>query len=203
MKHKNTLLVSSLCLSVMLVGCQSNTAIKTEPAPAQISVEPPKEEPRVKITPYPDSGIKRETQPLPRITTQPAPVISSPPRVILPEQKPAPVRQLKDGHGIAAYDRLMQNYLQALKQNNLVEAEKNLLQAQRIAPQSADVYRELARLANLRKQASNAEAFARKGLTFAQSNVQNKQLWQQILHSAQLRNNTLLIQQAQQKIAQY
>lgn len=202
MKNKSILFIGSLMTSVLFIGCQSTAMIQTTPAQPQATIEPVKEEPRVKITPYPDADIKRETQPLPHVVATPVPP-RTPPRIILPEQKPAPVRQLKDGHGIAAYDKLMQNYLHALKQNNLIEAEKNLLQAQRIAPQSADVYRELARLANLRKQGSNAEAFARKGLTFAQNTTQHKQLWQQILHSAQLRNNTLLIQQAQQKIAQY
>jgi hypothetical protein len=123
--------------------------------------------------------------------------------VILPEQTPTPNRHLKNGHGIAAYEKLMQDYLQSLRKNNLIAAEQQLIQAQRIAPQSADVYRELARLANLKKQAANAEALARKGLTFAQNNVQRKQLWQQILQSAQQQNKAALIQQAQQNIAKY
>ena len=83
------------------------------------------------------------------------------------------------------------------------DAESNLLQAQRMAPQSAEVYRELARLANLRKQGSNAEALARKGLSFAQNNTMRKQLWEQILQSAKLRNNTNLTRQATQMMQRY
>lgn len=187
--------------SVVLVGCQTTPIIQAEPVVPKATLPPQPEPPesKVKIIPYPDSGIRKESQPLP---SQNSPQIY-PPRVILPEQTPQPQRQLRDGRGVAAYQKAMQDYQQFLRQNNLIEAEKNLLQAQRIAPQSAEVYRELARLANLRKQGSNAEAFARKGLSFAQTQMQRKQLWQQILHSAQIRQLPVLIQQAQQQIARY
>lgn len=190
-------------LSLGLLSCFFIVGCQTTPAPVQSTVKQPQavivtspspETTKVITTPYPDSGIRRESQPLPSTT---------PPRVILPEQQPTPQRNLKDGRGVAAYEKLMQDYLQSLNKGDLANAESQLLQAQRIAPQSADVYRELARLANLRKQAANAEALARKGLTFAQNNVQRKQLWQQILQAAQLRNNAALIQQAQRNIAKY
>ncbi len=190
--------------SLAFVGCQTTTApIQTtiEKPKATLEEKPAEPESRVKVTPYPDSGIRRESQPLPSSSTQtrnpPAP-----PRVILPEQTQRQ-QNLKDGRGVAAYQQLMQDYQQSLNKNDLSAAENYLIQAQRIAPQSADVYRELARLANLKKQGANAEALARKGLTFAQNNTQRKQLWQQILQSAQLRNNAILIQQAQQNIARY
>ena len=183
--------------TLTLTACQS-TPIPPKVTPVQppiVKSEPP---PRVQVTPYPDSGIERQSQPLP--TTPP--VIKKPQTVIIPPTTVPKVNTtLKDGRGIPAYSKLMQDYIQSLKQNNIAEAEKLLLQAQRIAPQSADVYRELARLANLRKQASNAEAFARKGLTFAQNNVQQRQLWEQILQSAQLRNDAILIQTAKQQIS--
>lgn len=187
--------------SMILVGCQTTPIIQAEPVLPKATIPPESVQPesKVKVIPYPDSGIRTESQPLPSGSNSSA----SPPRVILPEQIPQPHRQLRDGRGIAAYQKAMQDYNQFLRQNNLVDAEKNLLQAQRIAPQSADVYRELARLANLRKQGSNAEAFARKGLSFAQTQVQRKQLWQQILLSAQIRQLPILIQQAQQQIARY
>lgn len=179
--------------SVVLVGCQTTP---TTPPTIETKIKPPIEvkepESKVKITPYPDSGIKRESQPLPQTSTR---VIQQPPRVVT-----QPPHQLKDGKGIPAYSQAMKDYTTALSQNRLSDAERSLLQAQRMAPQSADVYRELARLSNLRKQASSAEAFARKGLTFAQTNIQVKQLWQQILQSAQLQNNPSLIQQAQREI---
>ena len=166
--QKNNLvgIVCSVLASVVVVGCQSTTVIQTAPVEPQATIEPEQPSSGVRVTPYPDSGIIRESKPLPPIPSKTV----TPPRVILPttqSNSTTTTKSLKDGRGVAAYEKLMQNHLQALGQNNLVEAEKNLLQAQRIAPQSADVYRELARLANLRKQGSSAEAFARKGLTFA------------------------------------
>lgn len=198
----------ALCVLVLgIVGCQStpsNLEQQVNKLPAQKGQDKPtvKEQAQVKVTPYPESGIVQQSQPLPTVY-QPS-VTAQPPRVILPEPThQANHRNLKDGRGIAAYSKLMQDYMQSLKQNNLGAAENYLIQAQRMAPQSAEVYRELARLSNLKQQGASAEAFARKGLTFAQNNVQRKQLWQQILQSAQLRNNVILMQQAQQNISKY
>lgn len=189
-KTVNIILLSSLGF----VGCQSQ--IIQPPVSTQPKVTlPEKTEPesKVTVTPYPDSGIKKESQPLP----------NTPHRIQIPTSSTVvqPIRQLRDGRGVAAYAKAMQDYTTALRQNRLNDAEGLLLQAQRMAPQSADVYRELARLSNLRKQATNAEAFARKGLTFAQTNLQKKQLWQQILQSAELQKSARLMQQAQREIS--
>ncbi|MCH4246499.1 MAG: tetratricopeptide repeat protein [Acinetobacter populi] len=200
MKHCHYTLL--LCAAAFLVGCQTTPPVSKSSVPVPEDKTPvvqqtPESSSKVQITPLPDHGIQSQSQPLPS-----APIASVPPRVILPPQTTAP-SNLKDGRGIAAYQKLMEDYLQSLRNNDIASAENYLIQAQRIAPQSADVYRELARLANLKKQGASAEAFARKGLTFAQNNAQRKQLWQQILQSAQLRNNAVLIQQAQQNIAKY
>jgi hypothetical protein len=194
-----SLLLIGIALS--LNGCHTldsrSTPAKVAPAVDNKTAE---DASRVKISKYPDSGIVIESLPLP--TSEPSPVTPSP-KVLIPAAKKVPPQKLKDGRGIAAYQKAMDDYVVNLSHKNLAAAESNLIQAQRIAPQSADVYRELARLANLKQQARNAEAFARKGLTFAQNNTQRKQLWQQILHSAQLQKNTTLIQQAQQNISRY
>lgn len=130
--------------------------------------------------------------------TKPA---SNPPRLILPKQPKSPV-PLKTGQAIPAYQKLMKDYVGYLRQNNLIAAEQALTQAQRIAPQSSDVYRELSRIANLKKQYRSAEAFARKGLMYALSNVQRKLLWQQIQLSAVKRNDAALLQQANLALTQ-
>lgn len=190
-----SMVFASLSL-VGLVGCQSLPSTSNTPAAKTEtrSEEKPKEkESKVVVTALPDDGIRRESQPLPS---------RQPPRVILPKNQNN-TKKLKDGQGVPAYQNLMQSYLKNLRQNNLKEAENSLIQAQRIAPQSAEVYRELARLANLRKQGSSAEAFARKGLSFAQNNTIRKQLWEQILESAKLRNNANLARQAQQMMQRY
>lgn len=194
---KNMSYISILSIIAILAGCQTTPPTVSQSPSLPKDKAPETQQPtdtKVKITPFPENGIQSQSQPLP-----PAP---TPPRVILPPQTKSQ-SNLKDGRGIAAYQKLMQDYLQSLRKNDIASAENFLIQAQRIAPQSADVYRELARLANLKKQGASAEAFARKGLTFAQNNAQRKQLWQQVLQSAQLRNNTVLIQQAQQNIAKY
>lgn len=190
-----SMVFASLSL-VGLVGCQSLPSTSNPPTTKtekQAEEKPKEKESKVVVTALPDDGIRRESQPLPP---------RQPPRVILPENQNN-TKKLKDGQGVPAYQNLMQSYLKNLRQNNLKEAESSLIQAQRIAPQSAEVYRELARLANLRKQGSSAEAFARKGLSFAQNNTIRKQLWEQILESAKLRNNANLARQAQQMMQRY
>ena len=125
-------------------------------------------------------------------------------RIILPASArmvSAPI--YKDGRNVPAYRQLMRDYIAYLRKNDLVHAEMALLHAQRLAPQSADVYRELARLANLKKQSMRAEVFARKGLMFAVNTVQKRQLWKQILSSAQLRLDTQLIKRAKSELLQY
>ena len=179
-------------IAIVFVGCQSTPIGNPASTPKEekkAEEKSDKSDSKVVVTPFPDNGIRRESQPLP-------------PRLILPENQNNH-KKLKDGKGVPAYQNLMQSYLKNLRQNNLSDAESNLLQAQRMAPQSAEVYRELARLANLRKQGSNAEALARKGLSFAQNNTMRKQLWEQILQSAKLRNNTNLTRQATQMMQRY
>ena len=179
-------------MAIVFVGCQSTPIGNPASTPKEekkAEEKSEKSDSKVVVTPFPDDGIRRESQPLP-------------PRLILPENQNNH-KKLKDGKGVPAYQNLMQSYLKNLRQNNLSDAESNLLQAQRMAPQSAEVYRELARLANLRKQGSNAEALARKGLSFAQNNTMRKQLWEQILQSAKLRNNTNLTRQATQMMQRY
>ncbi|WP_374295281.1 hypothetical protein [Acinetobacter sp.] len=185
-------------MTIVFVGCQSTPTNPPETLPKvkqdqKTSQKTQKDTSKVVVTPLPDDGIRRESQPLPS---------RQPPRLILPENQKNH-QHLKDGQGVPAYQNLMQSYLGNLRQNKLKVAESSLLQAQRIAPQSAEVYRELARLANLRKQASSAEAFARKGLSFAQNNTMRKQLWEQILQSAKLRNNANLTRQATQMMQRY
>ncbi len=189
--------------AIILTACQTTPRYSTQTAqlpqqPADVQTEPEQPATKVQVIPYPEQEIISESQPLPE-----APQPANPPRIILPEPTTSTAPKLRDGRGIAAYDKLMQDYISHLRGNDLAAAESDLIHAQRIAPQSADVYRELSRIANLKKQGSSAEAFARKGLTFAQTDVQRKQLWQQILQSAQMRNNVILMKQAQQQLTNF
>jgi hypothetical protein len=74
------------------------------------------------------------------------------------------------------------------------------LQAQRIAPQASETYLYLALIADQRKQYANAEALARRGLSYAQSNSMKKQLWMIVLKASEARNHPVKAQEARRAI---
>lgn len=168
-----------------LVACQSSpvqtgSGKKPEPAPTQ---KPKVETPDgVKIIPYERPEIKRQ-----------------PMQVIVPEQK-VQAQKFDDGHDIPAFNQLIKKTETAFRQSKWNEAENYALQAQRLAPQSAETYLWLALIANHKNQAKNAESLARRGLSFAQNNAMRKQLWLAILKSAQQQQNAKTIAEAQAKI---
>ena len=55
-------------------------------------------------------------------------------------------------------------------------------------------------IANQRKQYANAEALARRGLSYAQSNVMKKQLWYIVLRASEARNHPMKAQEAKKAI---
>jgi len=166
---------------VALVGCQS---IQQEPsAPAK----PAPEKPRVQksdgvvITPYDHPEIKRQ-------------------KVVVPQQKPKP-QQFDDGRQLPAFKKLMQQTQTAYKAQKFDQAEAYVTQAQRLAPQSPETYLYLGMLANRKNKPANAQAFAQRGLSYAQSNAMKKQLWQVILKAGQLQKNPQTIRQAQKALS--
>ncbi|MDM1247848.1 tetratricopeptide repeat protein [Acinetobacter sp. R933-2] len=174
-----------LTLFLGLAACQSTpiqsgSGKKPEPPVTQ---KPHVETPDgVKIIPYERPEIKRE-----------------PMQVIVPEQK-ANVQKFDDGRNIPAFNQLIQKTQTAFRQTKWDEAEKYALQAQRLAPQSAETYLWLAMIANHKKQARNADALARRGLSFAQSNAMRKQLWNTILQAAQQQRDSKTIAEAQAQL---
>ena len=165
---------------VVLAGCTS-----TPPPPQNKKVviklgEPPsasqnkknKTPPGVKITPYEQKEIKRQKV----------------------QQK------FNDGSQLPAFRTLMQKTQTAYKKQQLSEAERYAQQAQRIAPQATETYLYLALIADQRKQYANAEALARRGLSYAQSNAMKKQLWYIILRASEARNHSIKAQQAKRMI---
>lgn len=136
----------------------------------------------VKITPYEQKEIKRQNV-----------------QVIVPEQK---VQQKfnNDGAQLPVFKTLMQKTQIAYKNQQLAEAERYALQAQRIAPQASETYLYLGLIANQRNQYANAEALARRGLSYAQSNAMKKQLWFIVLKACEARNHTLKAQEAKKAI---
>ena len=131
----------------------------------------------VKITPYEPEEIKRQKV-----------------KIVVPEQK---VQQhFKDGRELPVFRKMMLQTQTAYKQGQWSQAESYALQAQRLAPQSAETFLYLSMIANRQNKPANAEALARRGLSYAQSNPMKKQLWLNILKAAQSQKNSKSIQEA-------
>lgn len=168
---------------VALVGCQSLP--KPESAKPVVTTEKPKAaQPKssgVVITPYDQPEIKRQKV-----------------QVVVPEQKSQ--QKFEDGRSLPAFKQLMQQTQQAYKQGRWNDAEAAALRAQRLAPQSAETFLFLALVANQKNQPANAEALARRGLSYAQTQAMKKQLWGAVAKAGQKQNNSKTVQQAQQAL---
>ena len=171
---------------LLLAGCTTAPEKSTKPAnqsPTHNSQNKKVNQPSsgVKITPYEQKEIKRQSVP-----------------VVVPQQKVQ--QKFNDGSQLPAFKTLMQKTQVAYKQQQLAEAERYALQAQRIAPQATETYLYLAMIADQRKEYANAEALARRGLSYAQSNAMKKQLWLIILKASEARGHTIKAQEARRTI---
>lgn len=101
-----------------------------------------------------------------------------------------------NGEDIPAFQQLMKAGVAALQANRLNDAESNFTRAQRIAPRSSAVYFYLSQVALKKNQPRKAEAMARRGLVVTQDAGRRKALWQLILRSGQMQNNTKVIAEA-------
>lgn len=105
-----------------------------------------------------------------------------------------------DQSELPAFRSLMQTGTSQLKAGNLTAAENSFTRAQRLAPRSSAVYFYLAQVALKKNQPRKAEAMARRGLNVAEDDSRRRALWQIILRSGQLQNNTRVIREAQQAL---
>lgn len=183
MKNISIFLIALL----VLAGCTNTpqrqhkkVVIKVGEPPS--SIQKKKTPTGVKTTPYEQKEIKRQNAP-----------------VVVPEQK-APPQKFNDGSKLPAFRTLMQKTQTAYKKQQLSEAERYAQQAQRIAPQASETYLYMALIADQRKQYANAEALARRGLSYAQSNAMKKQLWMIILRASEARKHTKKAQEARKII---
>lgn len=183
---------SVLFASILLLGgCQTltspqNSQPSQKPKQAETKTTPSqKDADGIKITPYDRPEIKREQL-----------------QIVIPEQKSS-TQKFDDGRQLPAFKNLMQQTHHAFRQAKWSEAEKAALQAQRLAPQSAETYMYLAMIANQKNEAKNAESLAKRGLSYAQTATMKRQLWQIILKSGQLQKNQKLIQEAQNQIKKF
>ncbi|TCM67330.1 hypothetical protein EC844_109102 [Acinetobacter calcoaceticus] len=186
MKLFKNLFLGGVVLS--LVGCQlfptpsSSDHQEKKPLPssekASDQSNAAKTPDSIKIIPYDRDEIKRH-----------------PLEVKVPLQQ-AQSQKFDDGQQLPAYKQLMQQAQKAYSQGQWAQAEQSAMQAQRLAPQSAETFLYLAMVANQTNQAKNAESLARRGLSYAQSNNTKKQLWQAILKSGQQQNAAHTVQEA-------
>lgn len=180
MKFKQSLILSSLVAS--LIACNSvPTPPTTQPTQTPTPVQP-KAPTGVTTTPYEQAEIKRQ------------------PFVVQPPQQTVQKQHFEDGLQLPAFKQLMQQSQQALQKGQLDQAEQYAMQAQRLAPQSAENFLYLAQIAQQRNQLNNAESLARRGLSFAQNQTVEKQLWQVILKTAQQQNKSKTIAEAQTQL---
>lgn len=177
---KNTLIASIL---LILAGCQSL------PAPEQNAPEKnaQKENPKVIRD---SSGVIIHPYDRPDIERKP---------VVIPKQ-PERVQKFDDGRNLPAFKKLIQQTQSFYAKGELNKAEDTAMQAQRLAPQSAETFMYLAMIANRKNQPANAEALAQRGLSYAQSVPMKKQLWNIMLQAGQKQKKTQTIQKAQQAL---
>jgi Tfp pilus assembly protein PilF len=113
-----------------------------------------------------------------------------PPDTPVEPARPAPVqpvRQLADGAQLPAVKGLIGTADRALAKGDVELASVNLERAQRLAPQSAQVYQKLARVRLKQKRPAEAEQLARKALAFAGTPQQQAELWR-LIASARRQN---------------
>lgn len=170
---------------VTLVGCQSlpqNSTSQSQQGSKKTDSDS-RHPDGIKITPYDQPEIKRESM-----------------NVIIPPQQKKNQQTFDDGRNLPAFKKLIQQTQTAYRAGKWTEAEQTALQAQRIAPQSAETYMYLALIANNTNQAKKADSLARRGLSFAQSGAMKRQLWQIVLKAAQTTKDTTSIKEAQTQI---
>jgi len=183
MKFKQSLALTSIFIS--LVGCQSLPTETTSKPPQPTQNKTPAQEKTpsgVTTTPYEQPEIKRQ------------PIVVQPPKQAVQRQ------HFEDGQQLPAFKQLMQQSQLALQRGQLDQAEQYAMQAQRLAPQSAENFLYLALIAEKRKQPNNAESLARRGLSFAQSKNLEKQLWQVIMSAGQQQNKAKVVSEAQAQL---
>lgn len=109
-------------------------------------------------------------------------------------------QKYKDGTNIPAFNRLMKRGISQLRANKLAAAQTTFTKAQRLGPQSPAVYMYLSEIAIKRRQGTQAENLARRGLLVSRSKRYDKALWQMILISAKMRQHTATISEAQKQL---
>lgn len=182
MRQIGALLLSSAVLS----GCQNMPdygwpsqsrpkTVITKPKPRPVVVAPVVYEQQKPIV----------TKKMPPEVEEPVVVVPSVPLVLKPVAAPSNAKKLADGRDTPAVQGLLASANDSLQQGNAEAAAMTLERAQRLAPQSATVYLQLAQVRLRQSRAVEAEQLARKGLSYAQYNSLQAALWRLVAQAAE------------------
>jgi tetratricopeptide (TPR) repeat protein len=135
--------------------------------------------------------------------TSPAPAPETSAGAPAPEapRKSLPPRVLADGSQLPAVRGLLSAADAALAKGDVELAAVNLERAQRLAPQSAQVYQRLAGVRLRQKRPAEAEQLARKALGYASGPAQQAGLWLVIANARQMRGMQVEAQEARARAA--
>ena len=176
--------------SMVLVGCQNmpNYSWPTTQRPKTV-INKPKPIVKAVTTPViqPTKPVVKEPEVAKETVSAPteSPSIPSSPLILKPVAAPNAGKKLADGRDSAAVQGLLASASDSLQQGNLESAAISLERAQRLAPQSATVYLQLAQVRMQQGRAIEAEQLARKGLSYAQSNGLQAALWRLVAEAAE------------------
>ena len=139
---------------------------------------------------------------IPATTSQePVVVVAPVPLIMKPVAAPV-VKKLADGRDMPAVQGLLASANGSLQQGDFEAAAVSLERAQRLAPQSATVYLQLAQVRLQQNRAVEAEQLARKGLSYAQSSSQQAALWRLVAQAAEQQGKTETVINAKNKAMQ-
>ncbi len=188
--------------SAVLAGCQNmpdygwpsqqrSQSMITKPKPIIRSTAPNETQKK---------PIIREAVPV--IEKPQEPVVVAPvPLIMKPVAAPV-VKKLADGRDMPAVQGLLASANGSLQQGDFEAAAVSLERAQRLAPQSATVYLQLAQVRLQQNRAVEAEQLARKGLSYAQSSSQQAALWRLVAQAAEQQGKTETVINAKNKAMQ-
>lgn len=123
------------------------------------------------------------TSTIPPVEVTPPRPIAPVPGAAMPTPAPAapqPPRHLADGSRVPAVQALLASAQEQVKAGKLDAAGSSLERAQRLAPQSAQVYQRLAEVRLRQQRPAEAEQLLRKALGFASSTSQQAAIWRQL-----------------------
>lgn len=174
---------------LLMVGCaESPPDPRFRPRPPVVYLPPPP--PNPPITPARKSEVSSANRSQDILFPVP------PSRPVQPE------RQLADGSQIPAVRGLLANADQAVAKGDLEAALNHLERAQRLAPQSVDVYQKMADIRFQQGKPAEAEQLARKAVGLTTSPSRQAQLWRLVAKASLQQGKVEAAQEARTRASQ-